>query len=127
MIKDHLVWLIPLALVIGFLLFKKLGQVPKAEAVTLLNQGALLLDVRSPGEFSSDHIEGAVNIPLDSLEARMTGVAPDKSRPILVHCLSGTRSAFAVRTLRKLGYTHVHDLGSIARARSLAAEAKASK
>jgi phage shock protein E len=127
MLKDHLVWLIPLVLVIGFLLFKKLGQVPKSEAVTLLNHGALLLDVRSPGEFSSERIDGAVNVPLDSLEAGMAGVASDKSRPILVHCLSGTRSAFAVRTLRRMGYTQVHDLGSIGRARSLAAEAREAK
>ena len=127
MFKDHLVWFIPLVIIIGFLLFKKLGQVPKSEAVALLNNGALLLDVRSPGEFSSEHVGGAVNLPLDGLEAGIGGVAPDKNKPILVHCLSGTRSAFAVRTLRKLGYTQVHDLGSLGRARSLAAEAKASE
>lgn len=127
MFKDHLVWLIPLVIVIGFLVFKKLGQVPKSEAVALLNKGALLLDVRSTGEFASEQVDGAVNVPLDSLEARIAGVAPDKNHPVLVHCLSGTRSAFAVRTLRRLGYTQVHDLGSIGRARALAAEAEASK
>jgi phage shock protein E len=127
MIKDHLVWLIPLLLVVGFLLFKKLGQVPKSEAVSLLGNGALVIDVRGPGEFASGHVDGAVNIPLDSLEAGITAAAPDKSQPILVHCLSGTRSAFAIRTLRNLGYSQVHDLGSLGRARALAAEAKAAK
>lgn len=124
MFKDHLVWLIPLVIVIGFLVFKKLGQVPKSEAVALLKEGALMVDVRSPGEFSSEHVGGAVNVPLDSLEAGISSVAPDKNHPVLVHCLSGTRSAIAVRTLRKLGYTRIHDLGSIRRVRALAAEAK---
>ena len=127
MIKDNLTWLIPLLLIIGFLLYKKLGQVPKAEAVQLLHDGALLVDVRSSGEYSSDPVSGAVNVPLDSLESRIPAVAPDKSHPILVHCLSGTRSSFAARTLRKLGYTNVHDIGSVGRARALAAEAAGTK
>ncbi|MFM7180540.1 MAG: rhodanese-like domain-containing protein [Verrucomicrobiales bacterium] len=124
MFKDHAIWIIPLVIVIGFILFKRLGQVPKSDAVALIRDGAVMIDVRGPGEFASDHVEGAINVPLDSLEARIATVAPDKNQPVLVHCLSGTRSAFAVRTLRKLGYSQVHDLGSLGRARSLAAGAK---
>lgn len=124
MLKDHLVWVIPLLLIAGFLLVKRLGQVPKADAIDLLKHGALLVDVRSPGEYASDRVEGAINVPLDSLESKMPTVAPDKNLPVLVHCLSGTRSAFAARSLRKIGYSQVHDLGSVNRARSLANEAQ---
>lgn len=123
MLKDNLVWLIPLVVIIGFLVFKTLAQVPKPEAVALLKQGALLLDVRGIDEYAADAVGNAVNVPIDSLESRMADRFPDKSRPILVHCLSGTRSAFAVRTLRRIGYTNVQDLGSIQRARAVAAEA----
>lgn len=66
-------------------------------------------------------------IPLDTLETIIATIAPDKNRPVLVHCLSGTRSAFAVRTLRKLAYNGVHDLGSLSRARALALAAEAAK
>jgi phage shock protein E len=126
MLKDHLIWFVPLLLIIGFLLIKRLGQVPKTDAIGLLQNGALLLDVRSPSEFTSDRVEGAINVPLDSLETKISTVAPDKNQPILVHCLSGTRSAFATRSLRKLGYSQIHDLGSVGRARDLANKAKTS-
>ena len=73
-----------------------------------VREGALLLDVRSPGEFAADHIEGAVNIPVDRLETRLEGVSKD--RPVVVYCRSGARSYAASRLLSRHGY-EVHDLG----------------
>lgn len=101
------------------LLAKKLGQISEAEARQLLKSGARVIDVRSRGEFGAGHVKGAVNVPLDELGQRIGGVAPDKHAPLLLHCLSGGRSAIARRSLRSQGYTRVHNLGSLARAKQI--------
>jgi phage shock protein E len=56
---------------------------------------------------------------LDELGQRIGSVAKDKNTPLLLHCLSGGRSAMARHTLKQLGYTEVHNLGSLGRARHL--------
>lgn len=81
-----------------------------AEAHRLVSDGATLLDVRTPAEFSSRHLEGAVNVPVDEVGARLEEIPRD--RPVVVYCRSGARSARAAEELRAAGYT-VHDLGSI--------------
>ncbi len=77
----------------------------------------LILDVRSVGEFSSGHIDGAVNLPVGEVEAGIGALVPDKARAIVVHCASGKRSAAAAAKLGALGYTNVRDLGSMQNAR----------
>jgi rhodanese-related sulfurtransferase len=74
--------------------------------------GALLLDVRSPGEFRGGAIPGAINIPVQSLGNRLGEL--DRARPIVVYCASGMRSASAASMLRKSGFSEVHDLGPAA-------------
>lgn len=81
------------------------------EAKALVKQGALLLDVRTPAEFSGGHISGAKNIPVQELPNRMSELPPT-SRQIVVYCRSGGRSASASSLLRQAGYT-VHDLGAM--------------
>jgi len=71
----------------------------------------LLLDVRTPEEFASGHIAGAVNIPLDTLESRMSEVPKDQ--PVVVYCRSGNRSAQAADLLEEAGYSNIRDLGGI--------------
>lgn len=71
----------------------------------------LLVDVRTPDEFASGHIEGAVNIPLDALSSRLNEIPRDQ--PVVVYCRSGSRSAQAARLLSGAGYTQVRDLGGI--------------
>jgi phage shock protein E len=119
MFKDLLPWLFPILLVAALVLFKMISQVPRGEVAGLLAEGAVVVDVREPGEFSSDHLDGAVNLPLGTLEETISRTLPDKNKPLLLHCLSGTRSAMAVRKLKSLGYTRVHNLGSISRARAV--------
>lgn len=80
-------------------------------AQTLVKQGALLLDVRTPQEFASGHVTGAQNIPVQELASRI-GELPQKSRAIVVYCRSGARSASAATLLRRSGYD-VHDLGAM--------------
>ncbi len=77
------------------------------------NQGALLLDVRSAEEFAEGHLVGAVNLPYGEIFARAEELLPDKSREIIVYCLTGKRSAQARANLLYLGYTNVSDLGSM--------------
>jgi phage shock protein E len=88
-----------------------------AAAVSPATAGAKILDVRSPGEFQADHLEKAINLPVDQVAARIAEVAPDKAAPLLVYCQSGRRSARAKQILQNLGYTQVRDLGSLAAAR----------
>ena len=78
----------------------------------LVADGALLVDVRSPTEFSSGHIDGACNIPIDSLSVRERELGA-KDRTVVLYCASGARSAMAKRRLRAAGFSRVHNLGSI--------------
>jgi sulfur-carrier protein adenylyltransferase/sulfurtransferase len=64
----------------------------------------VLVDVRERNEWNQGHIPGAVLIPLGELEARIEEAAPDRSRPVILYCASGNRSARAARTLAELGY-----------------------
>jgi rhodanese-related sulfurtransferase len=78
---------------------------------------ALLLDVRSQAEWDEGHLEGAVLLPQDELEARFAQIeaatANDPDRPIVVYCRSGRRSALAKTALVAHGYTRVTDLGAM--------------
>src|ERR1035437_1640191 len=110
-------WIIVGGAIAAFLLYKRLTLVRPDTARDWLKQGAIVLDVRSEGEFSGGHLPGAINIPLDRLSAEIGRLAPDKDQPLLLHCLSGTRSGIGKGTLQKLGYRHVFNLGSYGRAR----------
>ena len=75
----------------------------------LVEQGALLVDVRTPTEFAAGHIDNAVNYPLAEVDMRFNGV--EKSRPIVVYCQSGNRSGIAYNYLVEQGFTQVHNGG----------------
>lgn len=68
---------------------------------------AVLVDVRSPSEYASGHVEGAVNLPLDRLTSDAPAVLPDKAAPLVLYCVSGARSEMAAQWLRQAGYTQV--------------------
>lgn len=70
-------------------------------------QSPLVLDVRSPGEFATGHVEGAINLPLDSFAQSIESVAPDKQQKLVLYCASGMRSAMACQYLARLGYADV--------------------
>ncbi|MFH2007984.1 MAG: rhodanese-like domain-containing protein [bacterium] len=78
--------------------------------------GALVVDVRTPGEFSSGHYDGAVNIPLSQLRGRQ-GELGGKDRHIIVYCRSGSRSSYAKRFLDQAGFTRVEDGGGLSQMR----------
>lgn len=83
------------------------------EAKALVKQGALLLDVRTPAEFAEAHVDGATNIPVHELEAKLGSFPAKKGQGIVVYCKSGRRSANAAEILKKAGYTKVFDLGGM--------------
>jgi phage shock protein E len=70
-----------------------------------IQEGALIVDVRTPEEYASGHYPGAVNIPVDEIERRMNELGPDKNRPIVLYCRSGRRSGIALDLVRRAGYT----------------------
>lgn len=115
---DNIQIVIIVAVVLFFVL-KKLGQVSPEKARQLVKEGAVIIDVRTPGEFAGGHLKDAVNLPLDVIGTEITKVMTHKTRPILVYCLSGTRSGFAKRILLGKHYTEVHNLGSMSRAMSI--------
>ncbi len=76
----------------------------------LADEEILFLDVREAAEWDEGHLPGAVHIPRGSLESRAEGLLPDRSRPVVVYCAGGNRSAFAAKSLEELGYEDVASL-----------------
>jgi molybdopterin/thiamine biosynthesis adenylyltransferase/rhodanese-related sulfurtransferase len=70
----------------------------------------LLIDVREQDEWTEGHIPDAVHVPRGHLESRIEQAAPDRSRPTILYCAAGNRSAFAAKALEELGYENVASL-----------------
>ncbi len=85
--------------------FGSVPEVPAGDLAAELANGAapLLLDVRTPIEFASGHIAGAVNVPVTALSGRMPSLGIPAGRPVVAICLSAHRSPPAVRLLRRAG------------------------
>jgi len=90
---------------------KKLFGFTTTNFAQLVADGAIILDVRSPGEYASGHIDGSMNIPVDKLAANLNKLK-DKKKPIITCCASGMRSASAKSILVSKGYEVVHNGGS---------------
>ena len=69
--------------------------------------------MRTPGEFAEGHVAGAVNVPVQELEATLASLPIDRNREIVVYCRSGARSSRARNVLLKAGYSKVEDLGGM--------------
>lgn len=87
-------------------------QSPDQEASSLVEAGALLLDVRTREEFASGHVPGALNIPIQELANRVTELKHPE-RQLVVYCRSGARSAAAAELLKAAGFDRVHDMGAM--------------
>jgi phage shock protein E len=106
-------------LVILYLLIQR-SNLDAAHSVSdYLHRGALLVDVRSPSEFSGGHLPGAINLPLNQLDTLLPRYAPSKHQMLLIHCKSGMRSSLAVKRLKRQGYVNTLNLGSYSRAARL--------
>lgn len=87
-----------------------LGIGPKVNLGELIANGAIIIDVRTRGEYSSGHAKGSVNVPLDQLSAYMKKIK-NKENPIITCCASGMRSASAKSFLKGEGFKNVHNAG----------------
>ena len=92
------------------LLKKIFGLGPSVNYAELVQQGAIIVDVRSKAEFTGGHIKGAINIPVNVLSNHL-GQLKDKNKTIITCCASGMRSAAAKNILKSNGYTSVHNGG----------------
>lgn len=88
-----------------------LGIGSKVDLGELINNGAMIVDVRTKGEYAGGHVKGSVNIPLDQLRSNLKKFK-SKEQPIITCCASGMRSASAKGILKSAGYTNVHNGGS---------------
>lgn len=83
----------------------------KVDIKSIIENGAVVIDVRSSGEFANGHVKGSVNIPLDKIQGNINKIKGYK-KPIVVCCASGMRSSNAKNLLIKNGLEEVFDGGS---------------
>ena len=86
---------------------KTAGPTVQKQAWQQIRASALLIDVRTPAEFDQGHLDRAINIPYDQLEARIAELGDDRDRQIVLYCRTGRRSGIGEQTLEKLGFTRV--------------------
>ena len=94
-----------------FNIFRKLVGVRPVDYVSLVKNGAIIVDVRTKQEFEKGSIKDSVNIPLDQLK-RNLHLLPDKQQPVILCCASGVRSSSAKTILAAGGYSKVFNGGS---------------
>jgi rhodanese-related sulfurtransferase len=80
------------------------------QAVRLMNQGALVIDLRSKELYDAGHIGDARNVPVRELEAQADSLKKWRDKSVITYCDSGTDGASAARTLMKLGFSKVFNL-----------------
>ena len=86
------------------------GIGPKVSYKELVQNGAIILDVRTKGEFQGGHIRGSVNVPLANLNGHLSKMK--KNKPVITCCASGSRSASAKSILKSNGFEEVYNGGS---------------
>ena len=70
----------------------------------------MALDVRTPEEFATGHIKGAVNVPVDAIRPGMRlPFSPNPDTPVLIYCRTGCRAEYAGEALVASGYRHVYN------------------
>ena len=90
-------------------------QINMREAIAIMENETeyIILDVRTPSEFTDKHIPGAINVPNETIGTAQIPELPDKDQLILVYCRSGNRSKQASEKLVALGYTNIVEFGGI--------------
>jgi rhodanese-related sulfurtransferase len=86
------------------------GNSNNGNLATLVNDGAFLVDVRTPGEFAEGNVKGSVNIPLDQVQNQLAKFKAKEN--IVIFCRSGNRSGQAKSILEQNGFTNVTNGGT---------------
>ncbi len=108
--------LIAAAIIAAFLLYRRSGLISIKDAQTHLKSGAMVIDVRTAGEFVAGHLPVAVNLPLSEIETHLSRRIKDKNQVLLLHCQSGARSGAAKKKLIALGCPNAYNMGGYTRA-----------
>jgi rhodanese-related sulfurtransferase len=82
----------------------------KVDLQEVISSGAIIVDVRTKGEYQSGHLKNSINIPIDNLPQKIKKL--NKNKPIITCCASGSRSASARRLLKSNGFEKVYNGGS---------------
>lgn len=90
---------------------KNLLGIKTVDYAQLVKEGAIILDVRTSGEFSTGHIKGSINIPVNALSSNLSKLKA-KNKPVITCCASGMRSASAKGILQSNGFSNVYNGGS---------------
>ena len=85
----------------------------EAKRIMDIEEGYIILDVRTQEEYDEGHIPGAIVISHEEIAEKAEGVLTDKNQLILVYCRSGRRSKLAAEALVELGYTNIKEFGGI--------------
>ena len=84
------------------------GDVEAAKkAWPMIENGALLVDVRSTTEFAEGHLEGAINIGWEKTDELIAAIGDDKQRQVVFYCRSGNRAGKSITRLAAMGYTNI--------------------
>jgi len=83
------------------------APVPAADALARIDDGAAVVDVRTPEEFEAGHLEGAVNVDYQAADFAEQVAELPMDAPYVVYCASGRRAVGAVEQMRELGFTDV--------------------
>lgn len=97
----------------GFFDFFKQPDINQGVKEYQQQEGAILLDVRTPQEYRDGFIPGSKNVPLQTID-KVDSVVENKDTALYVYCHSGARSRQAVSYLQHMGYTNVNNIGGIA-------------
>ena len=97
----------------GFFDFFKQPDINQGVKEYRQQEGAVLLDVRTPQEYRDGHISGSKNIPLQTID-KVADLVENKDTALYVYCHSGARSRQAVSYLQHMGYRKVNNIGGIA-------------
>jgi len=89
---------------------KSLFGIDKTDYAMLIQEGAIILDVRSKSEYSGGHITNSINIPVNELQHNLSKLK-NKDQTIITCCASGMRSSSAKNILQNNGYKNVHNGG----------------
>lgn len=102
-----------LSIISIFTFAQQTASISQQELLTLLatpNKQTLVLDVRSAEEFAEGHIEGAINISHEQINANLNKISAFKDKTVVVHCRSGRRALSAENDLRAAGFSDLHHL-----------------
>ncbi|MGE4453640.1 MAG: rhodanese-like domain-containing protein [Sphaerochaeta sp.] len=121
MTKILIIILIVLALIVGVAWKTQASETGAYEKISAQSafsmmqerDDLLVIDVRTPQEFAEGHIQGAINVPLQTIQDGDVSALPSKDQTLLVYCRSGNRSATASKALDTMGYSAVYDFGGI--------------